>query len=206
MLIARQFVILVALLCTTFPGQAQDIELGATIESVYTKLDLDGACKPFELYELGGSFTCPGYAGYGVIFSEGDLRQSVFYGFVGEWFAEGAFETFSSFNNVSGTIEWRLKGGVPYAAIMRWFISSGGASESEQDRGQVLVVSKVAQPGIGDGCVVGYVDALENADANVMAREVADTYAADFMCRIEDPVFYGEEGLAAGFPVRTFGP
>ncbi len=206
MLIARQCLILMALLWGTYSVSAQDTELGDTIESVYTELDLDGACRPFELYELGGSFTCPGYAGYGVLFSEGDLRQSVFYGFVGEWFAEGAFESFSSFNNVSGTIEWRLRGGVPYAAIMRWFISSGGASADETKQGQVLVVSKVAQPGIGDGCVVGYVDALENAEANVLAREVADTHAADFMCRIEDPVFYGEEGLAAGFPVRTFGP
>ncbi|MEM8542139.1 MAG: hypothetical protein AAGF25_14385 [Pseudomonadota bacterium] len=186
------------------PGFAQSTELGSEIESVYSKLDLDGECKPYDLYEQGGSFFCPGYSGYGVLFAEGDLRQSVFYGFVGEWFAEGAFESFSGFNYVSGTIEWRLKGGVPFATIMRWFISSGDGDGTND--GQVLVVSKVAQPGIGDGCVVGYVDALENADANVMAREIADELASDFMCRIEDPVFHGKEGLAAGFPVRTFGP
>ncbi len=69
-----------------------------------------------------------------------------------------------------------------------------------------MVVSKVAQPGDGDGCVVGYVDALENKNANEMARNVADDLARDFMCRIEDPIFHGTEGLAAGFPVRTFGP
>lgn len=186
------------------PASAQLIELGSEIESVYSKLDLEGECKPYESYEQGGSFACPGYAGYGVLFAEGDLRQSVFYGFVGEWFAEGAFESFSGFNYASGTIEWRLKGGVPYAAIMRWFISSSDGDGTNE--GQVLVVSKVAQPGIGDGCVVGYVDALENADANVMAREIADELASDFMCRIEEPVFHGNEGLAAGFPIRTFGP
>ena len=93
---------------------------------------------------------------------------------------------------------------MPYAAIMRWFISSGEGDGSSE--GQVLVVSKVAQPGIGDGCVVGYVDALENAGANEMARDIADELARDFMCRIEEPVFHGEEGLAAGFPIRTFGP
>lgn len=183
---------------------AQAIEMGTEIESTYTKLDLDGACKPYELYEQGGSFTCPGYAGYSVLFAEGDLRQSVFYGFVGEWFAEGAFESFSGFNYVSGTIEWRLKGGVPYAAIMRWFISSGEGDGTSE--GQVLVISKVAQPGIGEGCVVGYVDALENANANVMARDIADEMAHDFMCRVEEPVFHGKEGLAAGFPIRVFGP
>lgn len=186
------------------PAFSQAIEIGSEIDSVYSKLDLDGSCKPYELYEQGGSFTCPGYAGYGVLFTEGDLRQSVFYGFVGEWFQEGAFESFSGFNYASGTIEWRLQGGVPYAAIMRWFISSGEGDGSSE--GQVLVVSKVAQPGIGDGCVVGYVDALENKNANEMARDIADELARDFMCRIEDPVFHGNEGLAAGFPVRTFGP
>lgn len=186
------------------PASSQAIEIGSEIDSVYSKLDLDGSCKPYELYEQGGSFTCPGYAGYGVLFTEGDLRQSVFYGFVGEWFQEGAFESFSGFNYASGTIEWRLQGGVPYAAIMRWFISSGEGDGSSE--GQVLVVSKVAQPGIGDGCVVGYVDALENKNANEMARDIADELARDFMCRIEDPVFHGNEGLAAGFPVRTFGP
>lgn len=186
------------------PTFSQAVEIGSEIESVYTNLELDSACKPYELYEQGGSFTCPGYAGYGVLFTEGDLRQSVFYGFVGEWFAEGAFESFSGFNYVSGTIEWRLQGGVPYAAIMRWFISSGAGDGSND--GQVLVVSKVAQPGIGDGCVVGYVDALENDNANIMAREIADDLGRDFMCRIEEPVFHGNEGLAAGFPVRTFGP
>lgn len=185
---------------------AQDFELGDEIESVYSDLDLDGGCRPYELYELGGSFSCPGYAGYGVLLSEGDLRQSVFYGFVGEWFAEGAFESFGGFNHVSGKIEWRLKGGVPYATIMRWFISSGSENDTEANRGQVLVVSKVAQPGIGDGCVVGYVDARENANANELARQVADDIATDFQCRIDDPQFHGKEGLAAGFPFRTFGP
>ncbi len=102
------------------------------IESVYTKLDLDGDCKAYEAYEMGASFTCPGYAGYGVLFSEGDLRQSVFYGFVGEWFGEGAFESFSGFNHVSGTIEWRLQGGIPFAAIMRWFISTGEGDGTDE--------------------------------------------------------------------------
>ena len=202
----KSLLVLVSLWATLFTGPvfAQIIELGDEIESVYTDLDLDGACKPYELYEQGGSFACPGYAGYGILFAEGDLRQSVFYGFVGEWFAEGAFESFSGFNYVSGKTEWRLQGGVPYAAIMRWFISSGEGDGSTE--GQVLVVSKVAQPGIGDGCVVGYVDALENANANEMARQIADDFASEFMCRVEEPVFHGEEGLAAGFPIRTFGP
>ena len=62
------------------PVFSQAIEIGSEIDSVYSKLDLDGACKPYELYEQGGSFTCPGYAGYGVLFAEGDLRNRYFTG------------------------------------------------------------------------------------------------------------------------------
>lgn len=185
---------------------AQEDGADPEITSNYTELDLDNECVAYDTDEMGGSFSCPGYAGYSVLFSEGDLRQSVFYGYVGEWFAEGAFESFSGFNNVSGKIEWRLKAGLPFATIHRWFIEPEDGSTDADDKGEVLVVSKVAQPGVGDGCVAGYVDARENDDANELARQVADELAPGFMCRIDEPVFHGKEGLAAGFPVRTFGP
>ena len=71
--------------------------------------------------EEGGSYlgSCAGYAGYGVLLAEGDLRMSVFYGFVGEWYAEGAWESFGAFNSVNDTLEWRLKDGVPQSTILR---------------------------------------------------------------------------------------
>lgn len=187
------------------PALAQDIEMSTEISSTYTDLKFDDTCVAYQMDELGGSFACAGYKGYSVIFQEGDARESVFYGFVGDWFGEGAFESFQAFNNVGDKIEWRLEGDVPFAAILRWHISAeDGTVDGAQ--GQVLVISKVAQPAVGDGCVVGYVDALENENANEMAREVADTIAKEFRCRIDEPEFHGNEGLAAGFPMRTFGP
>ncbi len=176
--------------------------------SEYTKLDLDNGCVAISEYEAGGSWSCEGYKGYGILFSEGDLRQSVFYGYVGEWYAEGAFESFGGFNNVSGTIEWRLDGDTPVAAIQRWFIDNPEETgeQTDETRGQVLVVAKVAQPGVGDGCVVGYVDARENTQANELARQIADEMAPGFRCRVDQPEYHGEQGLLAGEPMRTFGP
>ena len=53
-------------------------------------------------------------------------------------------------------------------------------------------MSKVGQPGIVDACVVGYVDALANPQANDLARQVADTMADGFACRVDVPDFHGE--------------
>jgi hypothetical protein len=64
----------------------------------------------------------------------------------------------------------------------------------------------VGQPGYGDACVVGYVDARKNGDANELARSVADMFAESFVCRVNGPMFHGDRGPLADEPVRTFGP
>ena len=112
------------------------------------------------------------------------------------------------FNQTNDTVEWRLSGGRPFATILRWFIENSNpdtGAPDEAHRGQVLVVSRVAQPGEGGACVVGYVDALANPNANEMARNVADTLAADFTCMSDTPVYHGQRGPLAGDPVRAFG-
>jgi hypothetical protein len=178
------------------------------VGSTYTKLDLDTGCEQISSNEVGGSFRCAGHDGYPVHFAEGDLRQSVFFGHVGDWHAERAWESFGQFNYVNDTIEWRLKDGVPFAAILRWFIENPNpdtGSPDEAHRGQVLVVSRVAQPADGNGCVVGYVDALANGDANTLARQVADTLAEGFACRADEPRYHGNRGPLGGDPTRVFG-
>lgn len=173
----------VAAMLSSTPAAAEPV-------SVYTKLQLEDGCIVLGKYEQGGTWNCPGYGGYGVYFSEGDLRQSVYYGHLGAWLDDRSFESFGGFNNISGTFEWRLveKSGPPFATIARWFIDGVEGSK----RQQVLVVSKVGQPGIGEACVVGYVDALSNKNANVLAREVADTLAVDFACRVDEPQWHGK--------------
>ncbi|MEM1377558.1 MAG: hypothetical protein AAGG69_09230 [Pseudomonadota bacterium] len=180
-----------------------------SITSEYTKLDVGPACTQFEADEIGASFTCPGFKSYGVLFSEYDLRTSIFYGYVGEWYAEGAWESFPTFNSVGDTIEWRVHDGIPRATIFRWFVEHMDpetGAPSDATRGQVLVISKVAQPGSGDGCVMAYVDARANSDANVMARDAADRLLSTFRCRVDEPQYIGDVGPFAGDPSRTFGP
>lgn len=175
-------------------------------ESEYTKLNLDKDCVWHSQYEQGASAYCKGYKGYPVHFSEGDLRQMVRFGhpsaIIGQW------ESFGQFNYVNDTIEWRLENDRPYATILRWFIenTNNNGEVTDATRGQVLVVSKVADHynDIQVGCVVGYVDARANSNANEIARNVADTMARDFKCIEESPKFHGERGKFSGDPSISY--
>ncbi len=175
----------------TVPAHAAD--------SVYTDLDLD-RCKTVTSDDMGAVMTCGGYRSYQVHFAEGDLRQSVFYGPIRKDILEQGFESFEPFNRVNNRIEWRVDGtGRPYAAILRWFIENVGENgvPDEKSTGQVLVVSRVAQPNDRMGCVVGYVDALANPQANELARAVADKYAVGFACMEQEALWHGRRGEKA---------
>jgi hypothetical protein len=177
-------VLLLALLALTPAAQAAD--------SVYTKVNFDADCREEQSDDTGGSWTCKGYGDYAIKFAEGDLRQSAFYGELGPWYEKGAFETFTGFNNARETIEWRMQAGVPVATIRRWHVSPGTKDNGDPlPEAQVLVVSKVGQKGVGDACVVGYVEATANKDANEIARKVADEQAAGFRCREIKPKWHG---------------
>jgi hypothetical protein len=176
----------------------------AAAESVYTKLDFD-SCINLASDPQGGRLHCAGYGGYGVLFQEGDLRQAVQFGHVA---GDGAFESFGAFNRINDTIEWRFnEAGVPVAAILRWFLENMDPDTgvpTPQTTGQVLVISRVGQPGDAHSCVVGYVDAKANGNANVIARVVADTLATEFVCGGGQPLFHGERGNLATEPSRYY--
>lgn len=173
-------------------------------QSAYTKLDLDNACVFHSEYEAGASAYCSGYRGYPVHFSEGDLRQMVRFGHIAK--LDGQWESFSEFNSVGGTIEWRLDGDRPVAAILRWFIDNTNdrGEVTDQSRGQVLVVSTVASHENPVSCVVGYVDARANGNANELARRIADEVAPGFACGSDEPRFHGNQGPLSGSPNRYF--
>jgi hypothetical protein len=163
--------------------------------SVYTKLDFDNNCIALSTYEAGGTFSCGGYKGFPVLLSEGDLRQSVFFGHLGPWFtgADGseAFVSFGPFNAAGETIEWRLDAGaVPFATILRWTVNANGGDDTAPTQ-SVLVISRVGRPGEAIACPVGYVDAQLTPDANTVARRVADDIAADFDCTTSEPQWHG---------------
>ena len=180
--------------------------IATAAESVYTKLDLD-QCLVLQSDPQGGLLHCPGHAGYSVVFQESDLRQAVRFGHNA---LDSVFESFSAFNRANDTIEWRLdENGVPIATILRWFIENtdpATGAVSPQLTGQVLVVSRVGQPGDAFSCVVGYVDAKANPNANEIARTIADTQAKHFVCGGGTPIFQGARGPLATDPARYHPP
>ena len=171
--------------------------------SAYSKLDFKKSCKILEEIEEGGSVSmlCDGYDGYPVHFAEGDLRHSVQFGHI-ETDGDGIWQSFAQWNRVGETIEWRLQDKTPVAAILRWFIeNTDDAGSADPARlGQVLVVSRVGQRAGKQACVIGYVDALANSNANVLAREVADSLASDFVCGTDRAEFHGVRGRLSGDP------
>jgi hypothetical protein len=173
-------------------------------ESAYSDRNLD-ACKTLSQEEEGSSITleCAGYKNFSVYFKEGDLRQSQAYGPVSKAYLDEAFESFGPFNHTNAKIEWRIAKGKPVATIVRWFVSDPEATSGADTRyGQILVVSTIATAANPTSCVVGYVDALENKDANTLARTVADDEALDFACGVSEPQWHGSRGKLAGEPTH----
>lgn len=190
---------LAALLCAAAGTTA------TAAESLYTDLILDKCRALVEPNpdEPGGDFmisSCRGLGNYQVLFKEGDLRQSIHYGYLKKSIVDHAFESFGQFNNMNPKIEWRVgDDGRPYAAIQRFFVGDTGS------QGQILVISRVGQRGDEEGCPVGYVDALANKNPNELAREVADTIAAAFHCGKDTADYHGTRGPKAGDPMIYHG-
>lgn len=146
--------------------------------SAYTDLDL-AQCLVLEADDFGASWACPGYKGFPLKVNEGDLRFSLAYGFEAEANSQHGTQTLPPFNRLGDRLEWRLSNQsgrwMPVATILRYHTAD---PETGEDKGQVLVVSQIAE---GNSCHIAYVDALANANANDLAREAADG-AGDFDC------------------------
>ncbi|PII38302.1 signal peptide protein [Sinorhizobium meliloti CCBAU 01290] len=160
-------------------------------DSAYTDASRD-KCRLLREWEGASSqMLCPGIGDFG------HARQS---------YLENGFESFGPFNHAETTVEWRLDAnGKPVAAILRWIIENPDPQTDRSTKafeGQVLVISKVAQKEDGDGCVIGYVDALANADANTLARRIADERTASFRCGTDQASYHGNRGEKAGEPMH----
>ena len=149
--------------------------------SAYTPLKLDSDCLVLDADDFGASWACPGYKGYPVYVSEGDLRFSLRYGFNID--AEPGGQTLSPFNRLGDKLEWRLSNQsgrwMPVATIVRYHIAD---IDTGEDSGQVLVVTQLVE---GDSCHIAYIDARANDDANELARAAADA-AGDFDCGTDE--------------------
>jgi hypothetical protein len=172
-------------------GMALVLGLGSTapawaaFNSAYTDINLD-QCLVLDADDFGASWACPGYKGYPLKITEGDLRFSLAYGFGDN--NENGHQTLSPFNRLGPKLEWRLSNAsgrwLPVATIVRYFLAD---PETGEDKNQVLVVSQIAE---GNSCHIAYVDALANPDANILAQGAADK-AGDFDCLNDEPETIG---------------
>jgi hypothetical protein len=192
-------------LWTTWPSNAASA--GET-SSAYTKIDLRRQCSHARGTEVEdyGSWRCEGYAGVAVWLGGGDQHMYVSFGSnAAKEIAAG--ETLAPFNDFyEGVIEWRLERqpdgtARPFATIARWNVRRPSDGASGKTSGRVLVVTRLGPGGV---CHVGYVDARANADANDLAREIADQRARVFRCGMDKPVIFGEreKGFALVSPTN----
>lgn len=178
-------------------GASGEVEAG-TYSSVYSDLDIEQCQILNEDSEFGSvSYKCDGQFGYDVYVTEGDLRFYIAHSATGEP-PEGTIgQTVAPFNNLGPKLEWRFEESdgtpTPFATIVRYKYQTMN-DDGTYGNGQALVVSRFRS---GETCHVAYIDAFANAEANVMAREVADKYASGGECpegRV--PVLgHGGEGL-----------
>jgi hypothetical protein len=145
---------------------------GQSIDSAYTGYDTKAcphrAGRDAQDY---GEWHCKGL-GMAVLVSAGDQRMTVSFGPHAKD-EPAAGQTLQGFNDAyKARIEWR---DTPDKAV----------------KGQVLVVTRLGPGGV---CHVGYVDALANANANALARTIADERARTFDCANDMPIILGATG------------
>ncbi|WP_208987360.1 hypothetical protein [Roseibium marinum] len=185
----RSLALGLAFLVTAFPFVPEAAATG--IASDYTKIRLE-ACTQISAADaeegtFGGAWQCAGYKGQPVYVAEGDLRMFVSFGPTAAD-EPAAGQTLPNFNTVNETLEWRLRDGVPFATILRWFPSVDESGKT----GSVLIVTQL-RPG-GGTCQIARIDAQANKDANVLARQAADTMAGSFDCS-NPPAVMGTPGM-----------
>ena len=148
--------------------------------SAYSTVDLD-RCRVISQVEEGASITwrCPGYRGVPLIVMSGDDRFDVDAGV-----DNGIWESPASFSSPPSTVEWRLRGGEPFAIIYRLALSDG-----ERRIGSILIVETIGRRG-APGCEIASVHGSV-PNANAVARARADMRASRFRCGRDHPDYEG---------------
>lgn len=153
--------------------------------------------------ELGSAHICRGPAGFKVIKSEHDLRETITAGRTAAIASDqpAAAQGFGPFNSTTNTIEWRLSAGKPFAMIQRWHIADNDDPDKNgrPNTKQMLVVTRLAP---GAACHVAYIDVTANPAANELARKAADEIARGFDCSKDKIKVAGESGRAIELTLR----
>lgn len=151
------------------------LPLSLAQRGVYTDLAAD-QCKTLETGQDCLRQRCPGFAGYGVIAEEGDLRQNLT--LIAPGGKRHSLELWSvvssAFSSLGPRAEWRAVGQagipVPVALIVRY-----NASENPDNPGQItsyLAVTKIIPTTV---CVTDKI--RPSTTANLEARKAADSSA-----------------------------
>lgn len=180
---------------------AATIAVAEPISSAYTST-ADKDCRKVAStkvgnQELGSGHICRGPAGFKVVKSEDDLRETISVGRTAAIAGDqpAAAQSFGPFNSTTGTIEWRLSAGKPYATIQRWHIADNDDTDKtgRPNTKQMLVVTRLAP---GAACHIAYIDVKANPAANEIARRAADESARGFDCSKDRIKVAGESGRA----------
>lgn len=161
---------LILLLCGCFGAAA------GSIESAYSGHDYE-RCHKLSDDDPIMERRCEGHAGIPVTWVNEPDSSSVSFGTEGA--VGGEFDKRFTFAVVSNVIEWRgpAENGrvVPYAAIIRYQLCGGVGGPCAPE----LVIYRLN--GKRSSCIAATVNG-RRTDANVRAREMADTFAHGFDC------------------------
>lgn len=180
---------------------AATIAVAEPISSAYTST-ADKDCRKISSTkvggdELGSEHICRGPAGFKIVKSEDDLRETITVGRTAAIANDqpAASQGFAPFNSTTNTVEWRLSNGKPFAMIQRWHIADNGDPDktSRPNTKQILVVTRLPP---GAACHVAYIDVKANPAANEIARKAADEMARGFDCKTDKVKVAGATGRA----------
>lgn len=165
----RAISILVALAAAAVASVAS--AQGGGVTSGYSRLDRDACTLITNVEETGdNSRRCPGWGGRTLILGSGDGREDVDVDRSNE-----VWDSLPAFNRIGPRVEWRARGGRPFAIIYRYLLTA------PQNRGRTVLAVETLPGGGGGGCLVALVDG-EVANANARARRIADAGSPGFYC------------------------
>jgi hypothetical protein len=140
----------------------------AQVKSIYTGVGEKDCKAAKESSDDGYVGNCPGVGGYKLQLLEGDLRQTInVISPRNKKFELNLWSIVSSgFSSVGSKVEWRMKGTVPMALVVRFNVSENPDDSSKLT--SYLVVAKLSKT---SACVVDVIkpSKTQNADAQKSA-------------------------------------
>jgi hypothetical protein len=144
-------------------------------KSTYTNLAADKCKATKESSDEGYVGLCEGVGGFKLEVSEGDLRQNIkVISPSKKKFDLNLWSFYGGFSSVGEKAEWRVKGTVPTALIVRFNVSD---AEDSSKTTSYLMIAKVSKT---SACIVDVV--MPSKTQNADAQKIADK-ASTMVCK-----------------------